>query len=65
MTGLVKGLIAAVGGVASIVAANVISKDEEERKKWLKEMGDKVDNAFDSLGKTVDKAVDNIKGALD
>ena len=65
MTGLVKGLIAAVGGVASIVAANVISKDEEERKKWLKEMGDKVDNAFDSLGKSVDKAVDNIKGALD
>ena len=61
MTGLIKGIATAVGTGVTIIAATVISKNNDERKKWLDEMGDKVEGAFDTMGKYIDKAGDELK----
>jgi hypothetical protein len=62
---LVKALAAAVGGVVTIVAGSVLSKNDEQRKEWLDEMESHLENGVEKVGNFIGKTIDQVKGALD
>jgi len=58
-------LFKVIGAVSTIivggVVASVLSKNDEDRKEWLNQMGDHIDDAFDKVGDFIDNTVDKVK----
>ena len=65
MTGLIKGVLSALGVATTTIASIVIAKNKDDRKEWLDEMGGRVDKTFKTIENSVDKAIDKIKDSLD